>query len=143
MSLVPAVKKPCQACPFSKSVKSVTLGGSHTDVYIGQIHLPMWLPCHTDNKYADKSSDVNKVHQCSGASRLRKKLLKEPQMFHEDPIALQDDPDGKAFDSIQDFVKHHTGNDTAYIDWDYIDDCKLAELSKLTQTNYKPVTKES
>jgi hypothetical protein len=144
MKLKEACKKPCKGCPFARHVKPGELGGSPVEVYVGQAHLKMWLPCHAEREYADKES-VNKMDvtgQCSGAARLRKKLAKKWDIDF-DPIATQDDPDNLGFNSIEEFVEHHTQQKLGveHIDSDVISLYMHIEMQKVKDNAHRCVRK--
>jgi hypothetical protein len=142
MKVKDAVNTPCKGCPFAKHSKSGELGGSPVTVYVGQAHLPMWLPCHSERGYAGEEScnSMDKIGQCSGAARLRKKLGDKWGMDYEERgVAIQDDPDGKAFDSIEEFVEHHAGVKHEAIDVDVISYYMKLEMDKVKQNAHRCV----
>jgi len=155
--LKPPVKTPCKGCPFSKTGKAGELGGSPVETYIGQVHLPMYLPCHAQPNYAGKQCDVTVHHQCSGAARFRKKLLLKAKAKRVEELGvpeaedmkiaetfgglgIQDDPDGKAFDTIEEFCEHHTGKKfSKKLPEHVIQSCMDMEMSKLTDEHIQKV----
>lgn len=99
--------KPCSGCPFSRSVQPSNLGGSSVEVYIGQINLPFWLPCHQSKNYQGKLSSYDETEQCAGAAIMRSNL----GMAHRMPDKLLFLPADKdvSFANISQFYQHHTG----------------------------------
>ena len=121
-------KSPCDECPFGRKAKVKTLGGSTVETYIGQLHGPFWLPCHTDPNYADKASDPEIVSQCAGAAIFRANLGlsdKLPTMLN----TCQKDAE-LSFTSLEDFVKHHTGESRAITDRDILEHLR-AEMTEV------------
>lgn len=96
--------KPCRECPFSRAIEPGNLGGSSPEVYIGQLVLPFWLPCHCSANYQGKDSDVNKVSQCAGAAIMRANIGYIPPA----PL-LRLEKSRWAFQSLAHFHSHHTG----------------------------------
>jgi hypothetical protein len=96
--------KPCKECPFSRTIEPGNLGGSAPEVYVGQIVLPFWLPCHCSANYRGKETDVNEVSQCAGAAIMRANLgVHVPRAL----LSLPPGPD--AFESLAEFYAHHAG----------------------------------
>jgi len=97
------MKIPCQECPFSRSVEPGALGGSSPEIYIGQVLLPFWLPCHRSANYQGKASDVNEVQECHGAAIMRANLgVKTPDALLTLPPNRQ-----LVFASLAEFYAHH------------------------------------
>ena len=67
-----ALRKPCAACPYSRTTTPGSLGGSDPSVYVGQSLGPFWLPCHCSTDYSDPEwkQDTSKP-QCAGAAMFR------------------------------------------------------------------------
>jgi len=98
--------KPCDECPWSKAVKSGALGGSHPDVYVGQVVGPFWLPCHMSKNYAGKMSDVNDTQDCRGAATFRANIKVKPA---KGLLELPPDNGETCFSSLAEFYAHHRG----------------------------------
>lgn len=101
---------PCSDCPFHKNIEPGNLGGSPVGVYIAQLFLGMWLPCHTDPNYIDGDdnrgkNDFEKVHPCRGAALVRANAAMKPT------AAMPDFEQDKqyAFSGVIEFMAHHTG----------------------------------
>lgn len=96
--------KPCPECPFSRTIEPGNLGGSAPEVYVGQIVLPFWLPCHCSANYEGKATDANEVTECAGAAIMRANLGLPPVRG-----LLSLPPSSASFDSLAGFYAHHTG----------------------------------
>ena len=82
-----ARKKPCQECPFNKTLPKPFSGGSPPEIYVGQICGPFLLSCHMDPEYnpGPEKKGQPEVMQCAGAAIFRAnvgvdKLM--PDMLH-------------------------------------------------------------
>ena len=66
-------KKPCQECPFNKTLPTPFSGGSPPEVYIGQICGPFLLSCHMDPEYDPGPENLGQltITQCAGAAIFR------------------------------------------------------------------------
>lgn len=105
-----ACKTPCKGCPFSRRTEQGKLGGSPVEVYLGQVVMPFWLPCHNGANYEGNNTTLREGQlQCGGAARLRATLGLNDLM--PEGIAslprVEDDPD--LFKGLADFYQHHTG----------------------------------
>jgi hypothetical protein len=103
---------PCAECPWSRQTRPGLLGGAAPDVYVGQIVLPFWLPCHQARAYDGKQSDVNAVHQCAGAAIMRSHLAVEVP----EPLLTLPPDRTRVFATLAEFVAHHTGVTLAVIE---------------------------
>lgn len=99
-------KKPCKGCPFSRCVTPGALGGSSSDVYMGQIVGPFWLPCHAPSDYKGKQSRPDQAPQCAGAAIFRHKI-KVSHALPDFLLRLEDDPEDLVFTSVAEFYQHH------------------------------------
>jgi hypothetical protein len=97
---------PCKSCPWHRAVKPGALGGSPPEVYIGQIVLPFWLPCHNSEDYCGKQSDVNKVRQCVGAATFRTNIGLTRNEIRE-PLSLLPENKELVFSDLPEFYAHH------------------------------------
>lgn len=103
------MKTPCKSCPFSRTTKPGTLGGSPTEVFVGQIHAPFIIPCHCHIDYSDpdwKTNSVTNAPHCAGARIFRANL--GIKTLPESLAGLPQDTD-KVFASVKEFVSHHNG----------------------------------
>lgn len=116
--------KPCKECPFWKGIKPGLLGGSTPEVYVGQIVLPFWLPCHCAANYRGRETDVNAVTQCAGAAIMRANIGAPPRRG-----LLSLPPSPESFSSIPEFYAHHTGA-TLEQAQAYLTAPKVAELAQ-------------
>lgn len=97
---------PCKECPWSRKTRPGALGGSPAEVYVGQVVLPFWLPCHSSANYRGKASDVNEVTQCVGAATFRTHLgLTHPQI--PDALMLLPANHERVFSNLAEFYAHH------------------------------------
>jgi len=101
---------PCKDCPWSRAItpsaRKDTLGGSRPEVYVGQIMLSFWLPCHNSPKYCDKASNVNEVSQCVGAATFRSNIgLTRAQI--PEPLLLLPENHELVFSTLAEFYAHH------------------------------------
>ena len=103
-----AVKKPCPACPFTKTVQPGALGGSTPEAFIGQVRGPFTLPCHAHCNFDDPEwrSKAQGTPQCAGAAAFRTHIGVAGRMPAAIPI-LPANPD--VFADEYEFLAHHTG----------------------------------
>jgi hypothetical protein len=99
------LQKPCNECPFSKTIKPGFLGGSDATVYVGQGYGPFWLPCHKncDFSNSDWKKDVT-AQQCAGAAIYRANTGRDhlfPSFMHRLP------KDACVFESPEQLLAHH------------------------------------
>ena len=99
------MKTPCNTCPFRRDVQPGALGGSPVTTFVGQVHGPFWLPCHSFTNYSDPNwkTDYSKP-QCVGAAIYRANAVR-----HQLPEALlKMEPDHKlVFSTPEQFLSHH------------------------------------
>ena len=101
------LQKPCNECPFSKTIEPGFTGGSDPSVYIGQGHGSFWLPCHKDCDFDDPDwKKDTSVQQCAGAAIYRANIERDhlmPKMLHRLPKS------DLAFESPEELYAHHKG----------------------------------
>lgn len=92
-------------CPFRRDTPPGELGGSTTDVYVGQAHGPFWLPCHNSPGYSSETRRDPKHAQCAGAAIFRANTGRASAL----PAGLLSLPPDKekVFGSYAEFVSHH------------------------------------
>lgn len=95
---------PCGGCPFYRKCEKGALGGSPPEVYVGQIVMPFWLPCHQSQNYRGKSSDVNEVSECAGAAIMRANIGVQPRA----PLLALPPNKELVFATFAEFYEHHT-----------------------------------
>lgn len=103
-----ALRKPCEECPWSRTVRPRTLGGQPVTTFIGQAYGPFWLPCHRHTDYSDPAwaTDLSKP-QCAGAAMFRD-LVGVADELPAGLHRLEGDP-ALVFASPAEFVAHHEG----------------------------------
>lgn len=138
-------KHPCSECPFSKTVKPGTLGGSPVDTYVGQIEGPFHLACHMAPGYTQENGGSLDTPQCAGAAIFRANLGLSDKM--PDPL-LKLPPGDESFASHAEFVAHHcevpVAEAESVLTWKTPADCLRLEMEKLkTQGRIKLVKREA
>lgn len=98
--------KPCGECPFSRTTKPGTLGGSSPMTYVGQAYGPFWLPCHSTHDYTCPEARLDPNNsQCAGAAIHRANIGRADLM--PQPL-LHLPPDCKrVFATQAEFLAHH------------------------------------
>lgn len=98
-------KQPCATCPFKRTTKPGTLGGSPTQVYVGQTEGGFAIPCHERIDYNDPNwrQTFLDVGQCAGAAIFRSNIGKASPRT---ALVLPADPE-TVFASHAEFVAHH------------------------------------
>lgn len=101
------LQRPCNECPYSKTVTPGALGGSDPSVYVGQGHGPFWLPCHKNVDFKDPNwKQDTEVQQCAGAAIYRANVGRDivmPGSLHKLPA------DESVFQSPAELLAHHRG----------------------------------
>lgn len=97
--------KPCRDCPFTRACPPGKLGGSSALTFVGQVHGPFWLPCHSHTNYADPNwkTDISKP-QCAGAAMFRANVG-VAELMPDGLLAAT--PDASVFASAAEFLAHH------------------------------------
>lgn len=122
------MNKPCKECPFNRHVQPGLLGGARPEVYVGQITLPFWLPCHMDRNYRGRETNVNDVCQCAGAAIMRANIGCDVR-----PPLLRLPPGSESFTTLAEFYAHHTGwsieRSAEYLTPSKVIECAMVELN--------------
>ena len=102
------MRRPCRACPYSRTTTPGELGGSDPSVYVGQALGPMWLPCHCSTDYQDPNwrTDLSKP-QCAGAAMFRD-IIGVAKLMPAELHRLPGDP-ALVFSSHAELLAHHRG----------------------------------
>lgn len=102
------MKTPCKSCPFQRTTTPGHLGGSPTNVFIGQIHAPFFIPCHCHIDYADPEwkAKATTVPHCAGARIFRANL---GVVALPESIAGLPKDTTTVFATVEEFTKHHDG----------------------------------
>ena len=101
------VKKPCPACPFTRSCERGVLGGSPPEIYMGQAFAPFQLPCHMhyEPDHPGWKAECFDKPQCAGAAIFRANMGisgELPQALHRLPSDHQ-----QVFSNHFEFFMHH------------------------------------
>jgi hypothetical protein len=106
-------KTPCPECAFRRDIKPGALGGSHPEVYVGQLHGPFMIPCHLHypkddpNQSFRKTDAVFEIPQCAGAAVMRANIGRDKIL----PVEIHRLPKDTTlvFTSYAEFYAHHKG----------------------------------
>lgn len=130
------MNRPCKTCPFRRDSQSGACGGSDVSVFVAQTYAPFQVPCHIHIDYNDPDWRAKSVaagaQQCVGHSVFRRKLDLEKYMPDELLKTPPSIADRLIFDSVREFVFHHTGK--SIVDpMTYVIESVGNELHKLKQ----------
>lgn len=103
--------KPCEDCAFLRRSTPGNLGGSHPEVYIGQVWgnedgVGFAIPCHTPGDYAGKASTIH-APACAGVAEFRANIGRDK--FLPKKIERLPADHVNVFSTCAEFLAHHYG----------------------------------